>query len=91
MKILEVNEHKYSREAFEGYKYRAIIEATLFDQYWTDKIDIYTTNSNKSEIEEVINSIKNKNKVSSIKLIHFTTKEQDEASSKFLEEFLKDI
>jgi hypothetical protein len=91
MKILEVNGFKYSREEFKGYKIRTIFNLRVNNDWRDDtKVHIYTDNTNREEVVRVVNS-KTKDKVIEVILEHWTTKEQDEATSLFLDEFLKDI
>ncbi len=90
-KILELNGYKYSREQFEGYTHRAIFILSVNAHWNNDKsINIYTDNSNREEVYNVINS-RVVEEVISCTLEHWTTKEQDELTSQFLEETLKDL
>ena len=90
MKILELNGYKYSREQFDGYKFRAKFRFTVSDDWREDmNMDIYTDNPDKIAVEKVINS-KKKEVVKSCEMEYWTTKEQDDISSKFLNEWLKE-
>jgi len=90
-KILELNGFKYSREKFEEHKFRAIFKFSVSEDWREDSnINIYTDNPDKKEVEKVINSKKTE-KVTSCVLFHWTTKEQDELTTQFIEEPLKDL
>jgi hypothetical protein len=57
MKILEVNGFKYSREEFEGYKFRMMVRLSVSDDWRKDRnVNIYTDNPDKSEAFNVITS-----------------------------------
>jgi hypothetical protein len=91
MKILEQNGYKYSRKEFEGYKFRTIFRIGIDNDWRNDSnITIYTDNSNREEVNNVI-LLKTTNKVKSFVMEHWCTKEQDELTMEFLEETLKDI
>lgn len=90
MNILELNNNKYSRSEFEGWLYRAKFEVILKGEEHTDNFDIYTTDSTKASISDVITK-RILDKVLSIRLVHFTTKEQDDLNEIFIEETLKNI
>lgn len=85
MEVLEQNEHKYSRKKFEGYKFRAKFEFDVKDQLYTSNIDIYTTDEDKSRVHKTI-ADKTTDKVFSLNIIHWTTKEQDDLISELLTE-----
>jgi hypothetical protein len=91
MKILEQNGFKYSREQFEGYKFRTIFKIGIDTDWRNDRrINIYTDNPNKKEVVDTITSVTT-HKVKSCSLEHFTTREQDELTAQFIEDTLKDI
>lgn len=80
--IKEVNGFKYSRESFEGYKHRAIITLTDFDTEY--KFDFYTTNTEKiPTFNDILGFIK---RGTNIKMVHWASKEQDDAATKLIEE-----
>ena len=88
MKILEINGFKYSREEFEGYKFRSIFKFSVSDDWREDtNLNIYTDNPDKEEVKRVIDG-KRTEKVISCVMIHWTTKEQDELTAEFIEEIL---
>jgi len=90
-KILELNGYKYSREEFEDYKFRTIFRiGTDTDWINDNNITIYTNNPSKEDVDKVILS-RTTDRVVSFKMEHWTTKEQDDLTSQFLEETLKDI
>lgn len=90
MKILVLNGHKYSRELFEDYKIRAKFELDVKGQAYTNSIDIYTTDEDKNNVFKIISS-KTSDRVLGIRIINWTTKEQDDRNTLFIEETLKDI
>jgi len=79
--MLEVNGLKYSRETFEDYKYRAI--AILEKEGEEHRLDIYTTDTDKETLIEVLKTTAKKG-VKFIKLDHWCTKEQDDRDSEFI-------
>ncbi len=85
MKILELNGFKYSRESFEGYTFRAMIKIALVDYEYT--FNVYTTDFNMVSVEEVLRDRRPEN-VTSLKMIYWASKELDDATSEFLDEFL---
>jgi len=55
MKILEQNGFKYSREEFEGYKFRTIFRIGTDTDWRNDRnITVYTDNPNRDEVDKVI-------------------------------------
>ncbi len=95
--ILELDGHKYSTKEFEGYLFRAkFIVTTRGDYRQIINTDIYTTNNNRDEVQNIlINRIVGKlNGDSSVfpeetGIIYWTTKEQDESTSKFIDDIFK--
>lgn len=85
-----INGHKYSRGIFKDYKFRAIFALEVKDEQYLTKIHIYTTNSDREEVLNVIKS-RAKEQVISVSLFHWTTKEQDDRDTLFIEETLKGI
>jgi len=91
MKIVKINGFKYSREEFEDYTNRAIFRLGIDTDWRNDRcITIYTNNPNKFEVDKVILS-RTTDKVRNFIMEHWSTKEQDEITSQFIEETLKDI
>lgn len=87
MKIAEINGAKYSREDFEDYKLRVKVQFITDEGVFT--IDIFTTETDKVKVRSaILESITSK--VSSFDTIHWSTKEQDDLASKFIEEILLD-
>ena len=81
MKILELNNFKYSRESFPEYKFRAKFKIkTVGDEHF---IDIYTTDSDKERVNDVLLDRKS-DEVCSLYIIHWCTKEQDDLSVEFI-------
>jgi hypothetical protein len=88
--MLELNGHKYSRESFDDYKYRAKFQFEVKGQEHYSSIDIYTTDTSRIEVYAVVFA-RITDKVERIKLIHWASREQDNLSTKFIEETLKNI
>lgn len=82
-------ETKYSRNKFDGFTHRFIVQFDTVDPYYNN-IHIYSNSNSHLELNKFIEE-KKSNKVLSYKIIHCASKEQDEMSSKFIEETLKDI
>lgn len=82
MKILELNNFKYSRESFPEYKFRAKVRIKTNDE---DEhfIDIYTTDSNKKRVNDVLMNRKS-DKVRTLNIINWCTKEQDDLNTEFI-------
>lgn len=91
MKLLNKEGFKYSREEFEDYKFRTIFNLSISDDWRNDtKINIYTNNPSKQEVIELVNSLTT-DKVKFCGMEYWTTKEQDDLTTQFIEEILKDI
>lgn len=86
-KILELNGLRYSRAAIDDYKIRARAKIkTATDEH---TLDIYTDDTDKENVEKVLLS-RATEKVVSIEIIDWSTKEDDDRVSDFLDEFLKE-
>ena len=88
MKILEVNGHKYSREAFDGFVMRVKVE--LCTDLLDHLVDIYTTDTNINSVKSVLLN-KVSDKVTKVNIIHKATKEQDEATAKLIDELITTV
>jgi hypothetical protein len=84
-------ETKYSKTEFEGYTHRFIVQF-IVDENWRDEINmnIYSTSNSYKELEDFVND-KKSDKVTAFTIIDRATKEQDDMTSKLIEETLKDI
>lgn len=81
-------EIKYSKEQFEGYTHRFIVKMKVDNDWRNDtNITIYSNSDSYQNLEDFINT-KKSDKVIDFKIEHRASKEQDEMSSKFLDEFL---
>lgn len=87
-KIIEINGHKYSRQEFEDYKLRVKFEFEMYNGDYHN-IDIYTTQEDKNEVYMTV-SEKQADSVKCIEIVNVSTKEQDDLTSKFIEETLGD-
>ena len=76
--------HIYSKTSFDDYKLRVKIKVKTLTDEFDYQFDVYTTNNDKFQIEQFIQS-KLSDKVSSFEIIHWTTKEQDDATERFIE------
>ena len=79
---------KYSKEQFEGFTHRFIVKLTV-DNDWRNDINvtIYSNSDSYKKLDDYIN-VKKSEKVISFQIIHRASKEQDEMSSKFIDEVL---
>jgi len=83
-------EIKYSKEQFEGYTHRFIVKMKVEEDWRNDtNVTIYSNSDSYQKLEDFINK-KKSDKVIDVKIEHRASKEQDEMSSKFLNEFLND-
>lgn len=83
-------ETKYSKEQFEGFTHRFIVKFKVDDDWRNDtNIHIYSNSDSYQKLEDFLNA-KKSDKVLSFKIEYRASKEQDEASSKFLDEMLAD-
>jgi len=72
---------KYSREQFDDYLFRAKIKLKTEDDY--HNLDIYTTDTDQESLLKFVDSIK-KEKVISVELLNWVSKEQDDLTTEFL-------
>jgi hypothetical protein len=80
-------EIKYSKEEFEGYTHRFIVKMKVDEDWRNDRnITLYSNSDSYQKLEDFINE-KKSNKVIEFIIEHRASKEQDEMSSKFLDEF----
>lgn len=82
MKILEINGFKYNQEQFDNYTFRARVEIETFcgRQHF---LDIYTTNPDMVNVENILHHRKSED-VSSLIIVNWVTKKEDEAIRDFL-------
>lgn len=92
--IREIGEYLYSMSEFPEYKLRLKFQYESKTEFVGHNLsfEVYTTNENVAEVEEMFLKKISKNKDwFDGKLIHTATKEQDDATGKFLKEFIKDL
>ena len=90
MKILTNNGYRYSKEEFEGYTHRFIVKFKVDDDWRNDNnIHIYSNSDSYQKLEDFINKKKSE-KVIAFDIFHRATKEQDDLTSKFIEDMFKD-
>jgi hypothetical protein len=83
----EINGKKYSTGSFVNYKIRVKVEFKATTGI--HNIDIYTTETDREKVfSDIIES--STDKVQSFNIVHWATKDQDDASSKFLDEWLNE-
>ncbi len=87
MKLLELNGHKYSKDSFDDYKFRVKVTIKTVDD--VHQFDIYTTDESQASVENVLLDRKT-DKVTSLQITYWCTREQDDASAKMIEEWLND-
>ena len=83
-------ENKYSKEQFDGFTHRFIVKFKV-DKDWRNdtNITLYSNSDSYQKLEDFLNA-KKADKVVSFKIEHRASKEQDEISSKFIDEMLAD-
>lgn len=84
-------ETKYSKQEFEGYTHRFIVKFKV-DKDWRNdtNLNIYSNSSSYEKLKNFINE-KKSDKVIEFGILHRSTKENDDMTSKLIEETLKDI
>jgi len=81
-------EIKYSKEEFEGYTHRFIVRLKVDNDFRNDtNVTLYSNSNSYQKLDDFINEKKSE-KVIAFTIEHRASKEQDEMSSKFLDEFL---
>jgi len=86
MKILELDGLMYSRDSFENYRFRAkVMIETSNDTFF---LDVYTTDTNRENVEKVLLDRKSII-VKSLAIIYWSSKEQDDATTEFINDTLK--
>ena len=86
---------RYSRESFEGYRYRIKVEIHYLEfekgkaLNKDTNFDIYTTETSKDNMLKWLISKKN-NSVMGVGIIHMASREQDEMADKMISEMLSE-
>ena len=89
MKI--INGFTYSNTPFEGWKFRARVRIMFTDLSLNNRtLDIYTDCLNKHEANNSVSLLSKFNNIT-FKIKNWISKEEDEWTSKFIEETLKNI
>jgi hypothetical protein len=81
-----INNRKYSTKSFKGYKIRLKIER-IDKEGETHIFDVYTTQICPHRAFGSLQSITTK-KTTSLKMLHHATKEQDDATSEMIDNWL---
>lgn len=84
--VLGLNGKRYSKKYFVDYEYRVKIKINLIDGSYSN-IDIYTTDNNKDSIHNVLIN-RATEKVKSIEILSFHTREEDDLISEMLNELI---
>lgn len=84
-KIIEFADKKYSLKSFDDYETRIIVEGLRDGEAF--KVDIYTTENDTYNLHCFLNS---RPKIDSYKIVHMATRAQDDAASKFIDEWLNE-
>ena len=80
--------YNYSKKQFDGFTHRFIVKFKVDEDWRNDKnITLYSNSDSYQNLEYFLNA-KKSDKVVSFKIEHRESKEQDEISSKFIEELL---
>lgn len=89
--MLELNGKKYSKDSFDDYTRRAKVKIFFVEKEAVEEIqiDIYTTDDNKESVENFLLERKT-DKVTSLHITYWTTREQDDASTAMIEEWLNE-
>jgi hypothetical protein len=83
-------ETKYSKVEFDGFTHRFIVKFKVDNDWRNDSnINIYSNSDSYQKLEDFVNE-KKSDKVIGFDIIHRATKEQDEMTSKFIDETLND-
>ena len=81
----------YSRQPFEGYTHRFIVRLNIDEDWRNDhRLTVYSDSDSYQKLDDFINE-KKSDKVISFSIEHRASKEQDEQSSKFIDEVLKSL
>lgn len=81
-------ETKYSKEKFDGFTHRFIVKIKIDNDWRNDtNITLYSNSDSYQKLEDFLND-KKSDKVVSFKIEHRASKEEDEMSSKFIDEIL---
>jgi len=79
---------KYSKKQFKEFTHRFIVKMKIDDDWRNDtNVTIYSNSDSYQKLDDFINEKKSE-KVVSFEIIHRVSKEQDEMSSKFIDEVL---
>ena len=82
---------KYSKEQFEGFTHRFIVRMKIDIDWRNDtNVTLYSNSDCYQKLNNFINEKKSK-KVVAFEIIHRASKEEDEMSSKFIDEVLNDL
>jgi len=82
---------KYSKVQFEGFSYRFIVKIKIDGDWRNDRnVTIYSNSASYKSLEDYINEKKSE-KLLSFEIIHRASKEQDEMSSKLIDEVLSNL
>ena len=84
----EINGAWYTRKEWDLYTYRVKVRFNLIDG--SDRsMDLYTSETDKHKIRVAINDTLNRDICATFEVECYTTREQDERTSEFLDEYFK--
>jgi len=83
--IIEIDGFKYSKSPFEDYTFSSRVALVTSDRETT--VDVYTTDPSMESLAVVLRD-RSSNNVESMRMLTWTTRAQDDAARKFIEEEL---
>lgn len=86
--IKVIDNEKYSRSSFDDYKFRGRVEIKTVDS--NHNLDVYTTSSDRAKTEKLLLALANE-KVTELKIVCWSTREQDNLANEMLNEWLKEV
>ena len=87
MTLKRSNKQYLDVESFEEYEFRAKVLIKTIDG--EHHLDVYTTDDNKESVEDVLLDRKT-DKVTSLQIMYWTTRANDDASAEMIEEWLNE-
>ena len=93
--MLELDGKKYSKESFDDYTHRAQVRIHYMEKnemgFTVEEttMDIYTNDGDKKSVENVLLD-RRLEKVTSLQIRYWTTREQDDACAEMINEWLKE-
>ena len=85
--MIEIKGSKYSLDSFDEYKIRATIR--IHTTKSIHRVDIYTTDTNRDNVENVLIERRSENTMS-VQIVGWVTREQDDSTAELIDEMLKE-